>query len=559
MSTSVTKNVYNNKPISIKVQAKGYWDKSAMFVPTRENNSIFVEQDKYDNAKISFIEPNKSAGIVSATGDALPNYWEFKDKKVCLMPIRERNYKEILENKKALNSEIENIGISITEEGISSGYSSSNYLVLPTSFPTSIESYSLTFRAMISTLDRHCTLLAKASSGESQFSIRNNSGGYMSVYTNSSWTTGKTPIQTGVYYWYKFNFDGTNLTAYLLEDNGYTIDTLPDLGSWSLEFSSNVNPLSNNIYRIGQNYNATSEYFNGEIDLLNSRIIVNGEDFIQLFKFNKKDLPGCLFNYSDNGSATTLDAWYIVNNSDFSTKLVLTKDDNVSIDGCLSQWVGSINLPQHDVFNYTGTVKELYSNFTNVGADVNLETGVSSGFTQSKYISMPKAFPSNISALKIIFNAKISKGGNAGALLAKHSDGEAYIGYSESNKFGSYYSGWSTGNTTLVIGQNYWFGVGLSSNGELVGYLLLDDGTYSLDTLPEFESVDETGNRYWSREFTKTNFLNENSFDIGSNIQYAHGFFEGEIYLSKSKIYVNNSEFWNPLIEDEVNVSWNKI
>lgn len=111
----------------------------------------------------------------------------------------------------------------------------------------------------------------------------------------------------------------------MLEDNGYTIDTLPELGSWSLEFSSNVNPLSNNIYRIGQNYNATSEYFNGEIDLLNSRIIVNGEDFIELFKFNKKDLPGCLFNYSDNGSATTLDAWYIVNNSDFSTKLILTK------------------------------------------------------------------------------------------------------------------------------------------------------------------------------------------------------------------------------------------
>lgn len=110
-----------------------------------------------------------------------------------------------------------------------------------------------------------------------------------------------------------------------------------------------------------------------------------------------------------------------------------------------------------------------------------------------------------------------------------------------------------------MIGQNYWFGVGLSSNGELVGYLLLDDGTYSLNTLPEFESVDETGNKYWSREFTKTNFLNANSFDIGSNIQYESGFFEGEIYLSKSKIYVNNSEFWNPLIEDEVNVSWNKI
>lgn len=393
MSTSVTKNVYNNKPISIKVQAKGYWDKSTTFVPTRENNSIFVEQDKYDNAKISFIEPNKAAGIVSATGDALPNYWDFKDKEVCLMPIRERNYKEILENKKSLNSEIENIGISITEEGISSGYSSSNYLVLPTSFPTSIESYSLTFRAMVQTLDRHCILLAKASSGGSQFSIRNNSGGYMSVYTNSSWTTGKTPIQTGVYYWYKFNFDGTNLTAYLLEDNGYTIDTLPELGSWSLEFSSNVNPLSNNIYRIGQNYNATSEYFNGEIDLLNSRIIVNGEDFIELFKFNKKDLPGCLFNYSDNGSATTLDAWYIVNNSDFSTKLILTKDDNVSIDGCLSQWVGSINLPQHDTYSYSETEGYAPGSFIPVGNSSCWDSTnyIFTGEEQATYLSLNNA------------------------------------------------------------------------------------------------------------------------------------------------------------------------
>ena len=104
--------------------------------------------------------------------------------------------------------------------------------------------------------------------------ICHNGGGYSA--------TGNVAVTNDVWYWLKFVAASSTQSVYVLQDNGYTLDNLPDISQWTL--SHNMTSLSYSLNygsfnKVGtfttyQAYGWT--YWRGDIDLFNTRIIADG-------------------------------------------------------------------------------------------------------------------------------------------------------------------------------------------------------------------------------------------------------------------------------------------
>lgn len=198
-----------------------------------------------------------------------------------------------------------------------SGFSSSNSIVLAQDFPQ-VNSCDVIVRATSNDVSSHGVLLAKYQSSNQHFCIRGAT--QKPAFYTGSWTDGVTPIETKKTYWYRvISSAGSTFKYYILPDNEYTIDTLPDISAWTYQCEISTNIFSTSKFAIGYNSNARSEYWKGTISkvhitingslFFDSDTAVEGTDFVNNGCTITKDTIGPVYPSLSLGMLKTYQSW----------------------------------------------------------------------------------------------------------------------------------------------------------------------------------------------------------------------------------------------------------
>ena len=152
-----------------------------------------------------------------------------------------------------------------------SGFSTSNYATSSSGI-TFGSSFDLIFNVTV----------ASASTQQTLFYGQNDSGLLFTDGKIASWfgsnVLGVTSVVNGNTYWIRLVWGGTSYTCYsLLDDGTYTLETLPELSSWTQEFtySSSTNIFAPG-YWIGYHSQATSQYARSTFNMGKAQITTNG-------------------------------------------------------------------------------------------------------------------------------------------------------------------------------------------------------------------------------------------------------------------------------------------
>nr|DAQ90549.1 MAG TPA: hypothetical protein [Caudoviricetes sp.] len=216
-----------------------------------------------------------------------------------------------------------------------SGFSSSNSIVLAQNFPQ-VNFCDIIVRATSNDVSSTGVLLAKYQSSEQYFSVRgatNKPGYYV-----GGWTDGITPIETKKTYWYRVISSTDNtFKYYILPDNGYTIDTLPDISAWTYQCEISTNIFSNSKFAIGYNSNTSSEYWKGSISkvhitingslFFDSDTAVEGTDFVNNGCTIAKDTIGPVYPSLSIGTLKTYQSWLYLKDIEALKVENITTDD----------------------------------------------------------------------------------------------------------------------------------------------------------------------------------------------------------------------------------------
>ena len=152
-----------------------------------------------------------------------------------------------------------------------SGFSTSNYATSSSGI-TFGSSFDLIFNVTV----------ANASTQQTLFYGQNDSGLLFTSGKIAAWfgdnILGKTSVVNGNTYWIRLVWSGTSYTCYsLLDDGTYTLATLPELSSWTQEFTYSS---SSNIfapgYWVGYHSQATSQYARSTFNMGKAQITTNG-------------------------------------------------------------------------------------------------------------------------------------------------------------------------------------------------------------------------------------------------------------------------------------------
>lgn len=195
---------------------------------------------------------------------------------------------------------------TITDDYVVSGFSNSNYVKIPNSFPSSFTSADMIFKVNLTSTSSNSVILCRSSASEQYYGIKANNRKF-SIY-NSGWTDGTNALDLNTWYWCRVQYDGTTWKGYTLEDNNYTLATLPDISNWRQEWSTSIGWVSSNSCDIGNNFATTAEYFHGEIDLLNCSISLDGTNWWRAVEQTEAAISTTKALSYDSGSDKTY--WY---------------------------------------------------------------------------------------------------------------------------------------------------------------------------------------------------------------------------------------------------------
>ncbi|MBQ3311681.1 hypothetical protein IJG72_06350 [bacterium] len=126
----------------------------------------------------------------------------------------------------------------------------------------------------------------------------------------------------------------------------YKVDYSTDKENWIniFQITSNTPVRNSGTIFIGTCYNSSyrTEYFTGSIDLSDTSISFNGVEWWRGVSPNRELMHGILSNYTDDGSAVTLNCF-----ANGDTSVVLTPDNNYN-----GTYLGTVNIQAHTAYNY---------------------------------------------------------------------------------------------------------------------------------------------------------------------------------------------------------------
>lgn len=172
------------------------------------------------------------------------------------------------------------------------------------------------------------------------------------------------------------------------------------------------------------------------------------------------------------------------------------------------------------------------NNVYSINGSLTNNDSVFSGFSGSNYINLG----STTKNFKAVIHVTATDTGNRSIIDCNA--GSWWIG-----QHSGYLGGWFNGaayNTSApwVANKTYWFGVD-RNNSNMILYLLEDDGTYTLNTLPPFEE--------WTYNYSHSFEVSEVTLRLGFNSGSSSEYWRGSIDLNNTiiKDYDNNYIF-NP-------------
>ena len=260
-----------------------------------------------------------------------------------------------------------------------------------------------------------------------------------------------------------------------------------------------------------------------------------GKKYKSIGEINNINLNGCLYNYTDTGAADTLNM-FSVEKEDQDTSIILTKEETPSIENSVVTYLGTVNVPQHNIYDYSETEGYTPFDVTLVGSDATYDESTYE-FTGSKasesYIKLNYDLKESDN-LTIITKVKFNDVSSSAAVFCS-STNVWWIG-EINGRFGGYLSGAKSSDFTFEANKTYWLKV-VEDELNLKLYAV-EDNNYSIDDVSFGDAVYSTG-RYG---------LTKNGFIFGANIGYNSENLDGTIYLKDSKLTVNNDDIFGTVV-----------
>lgn len=352
-----TFKVHQTLPYMFGARGVGYYDSVVSKVPTA-NEDILLTMKTYDGLTETYTEGIGTAGKVDFTGTILPWKWDYNSgldvSKYCLMPS------------------------GLTYENIDIGYKEPNLLYTDTATVSSDNVISNITRGLYTSQrftfekEKSFEIFCKVKTGSNVSNIREicvaieptphifmRIGGSKwnpVLFVNGSVVQGNVgSVATNTVYYVRLKYfpitqviDGVTYSAH----QAY-FETSTDNATWTRQHTFDLS-----TYFIGSTSTATSytsildfgaqnvnqELWNGEIYLADCYVKIDGVEVWNGLKPKYVSLPGCTYNFTDDGSAATLNAFAVQGDK----SIVLTPD----VEYYGNRYLGTVEIPQHDVYQY---------------------------------------------------------------------------------------------------------------------------------------------------------------------------------------------------------------
>lgn len=330
-------------PVSAKVTAPRYYDtwNTITLGPNVIQSGWHIYASSYPGLTTTY---DSSSGLITILGkQQLPNR-TYNDKSFGYIGEAGNTYtSSILTNSLQIN------GSLTVNDGVYSGFykntGSGRYLYLDKQIPSEITNFKFISRFKTGTSRTRDSVIF--SLGTEQVSS------YIGEYWGS-WTyrlTGRTSgatSKTSTWYWYQIVYENNKMNYYYLEDNDYTLETLPELQNWNLlwSMSNDLVNYQNKYFTFGVDLksnepSATSEAL-AALDMNNTIIDINNQPFFR-YEGIQETITGkgmLAEGLTDDGEEKLYNLYY--------------QDGNYCLDTAEEKegwtWVGKITIPQHEPF-----------------------------------------------------------------------------------------------------------------------------------------------------------------------------------------------------------------
>ena len=519
--TTYVKQVYKGYSFTYTIKKEKYWDK----VVTKSISADTVDNvtlEPYDGVTIAYNAP-----VVISEGQ-LPDGIPFDAYVGYPNGVYGSEYLISFDG----YSNYAKVGSPVVKEdtGVVSGFTSDSYVTSPSALPTSTHFDMIQKVLFNGGTDEQCIWFTSADRP-----IAFN-GAKIGVY-QSGWHQGTTVYTAGTY-WIRAIYDAQTLKLYVLKDDGYTLDTLPELESWTLEvtFTGCTDAWSNLTLLLSRNNNS---YWKSSMYLSGTKVSTDSEVVWTADGEATGLIPGIALDWGvGDFGGEHVDFYYCPDDT-----IAMRHYDATELpDGAV--WIGELN-QKFSLENVT-----YKANFTQVGEVTysgNLATmGRTSSFLANKNTpTINEFFPATIDLTLRVTPTDIS-GYN---IVYRDGVEEKGVGfYNGAFRF----AGETQGSAVLENGKTYWVRFTQTpetSTFTCTGHYMEDDGTYTIDTLPEVT------NSSWTQGFSVSSqlFVSNALFYIG-DLENRNETFKGSIDLASVKMRQGTNAdtlttWWKPLGE----------
>lgn len=161
---------------------------------------------------------------------------------------------------------------TIDENHVLTNLSNSNYVSIDKITPAA--SFDMIVPIKISSIPSSTQVILGTTGGAPNIYMEN--GSLIHCWTGSAGASGSTSLAINTKYWLRIVYDGSYSRVYLLQDNSYTLDTLPAISSWTQQFSFSGGAFCQKSFFLGKTQDGSA--FSSGSFYLDDAIIKTGLD-----------------------------------------------------------------------------------------------------------------------------------------------------------------------------------------------------------------------------------------------------------------------------------------
>ena len=452
---------------------------------------------------------------------------------------------------------------TISSDYILSGTSNSNYVKSTTTTPSSITTFDfITKYTKTESSSNLAYIFCDVASNAILYSQSQNKIGWYD--SNDGDVVGTTAMSLNTTYWVRMKIEDTTMRLYSLEDNNYTLSTLPDISNWTLEATkTNFTKarLQSKTLDLGANPTTGNYGLRGTLDMKETIFTINGEVWwspvdvtiasvsapksllynttqdstywlpsaqtVLLSSLTSSDLLTRNNLYLTNTTGSDVSAFTFRKNAPSTTEY-WQQPEYVYLTQDKTHILGVGTEPDEIVLEaIAGTFTANYSVIGTISVNDQHEA---TGFSTSNYLQLPETFNPGTSDFEIVIACNPTGSSSSYVLAGTANSTHAII----------------PNATTYLSAGGGTYNISLSKNNS-IGYNVKQyiKITRVGNTFTRYCSTDGTN---WTQESTATNSgsMNSATLNIGFYGYETNKSFLGTVYLDECYIKVNGLYWWQP-------------